>query len=263
LFVVPRFILLSILFLLSLPLLEDARSQTPGGADSAGRYGISADSLRVLDSAYRARKAVLDQWIHEQRRAAPPQEDFLSLYGEYGGYLQILPRDINQLFSERTLRPDPTTDRNTYGTVDRAIILGGAAQLSQTWGIFAEYDYTAKFLNTLVDSMSPGPQSLSGIEEALDLNEHAFVVGGMFVLYSSRFYRLRASGGIGAVIALTSETEAGGAARSASARAAAHSAAAPWLSATSIAGLSSSRSCSSSTPSSSPRSRRALCPGRG
>jgi hypothetical protein len=171
----------------------------------------------VYDSAYHARKALLDQWIHEQRKAASPQEDFLSVYAEYGAYMQILPRDINQLFSERTLRPDHTADRNAYGTVDRAILLGGAAQLSKSWGIYVEYDFTAKFLNTIVDDSSHGAHSLAGIEEALDLSEHAFVVGGMFMLYSSRVYRLRASGGFGAVIALTSETEAGGATRSASA----------------------------------------------
>jgi hypothetical protein len=213
---VPRFILLTFFFLVSSIANENAYAQAPRGADSS-RYALPADSLHVLDSAYRARKAVLDKWIHEQRQAAHPQEDFLSVYAEYGGYIQILPRDINQLFSERTLRPSPLSDRNNYGTVDRAIILGGAAQLTPTWGIYAEYDYTAKFLNTLVDSTSPNPPSLLGIEEALDMNEHAFVVGGTFVFYSSRFYRLRASGGIGAVIALTSETEAGGAARSASA----------------------------------------------
>ena len=193
------------------------RAQQPTAASSVrdtSRYALPADSLRVLDSAYRARKALLDQWIHTQRKAARPQEDFMSIYANYGAYLQILPRDLNQYFSERSLRPSPMTDRDNYGTVDRAIMLGGSAQLSQSWGIFAEYNLIAKFSNTVIDSNFPG---LFNAEEALDLIEHSFVVGGMFVVYSSEFYRLRADGGIGAMIALSSETETGGFSRSASA----------------------------------------------
>ncbi len=193
----------------------EVHAQSPISASrDSSVYRPPTDSLRVLDSAYRARKALLDQWIHTQRKAAHPQEDFLSIYANYGAYLQILPRDINQFFSERCLRPKPLDDRENYGTVDRAIILGGAAQLSRSWGIFAEYDLTAKFANTVIDSNALG---LLNAEESLDLIEHAFVVGGMFVLYSSEFYRLRANGGVGAVIALTSETETGGFSRSASA----------------------------------------------
>ena len=162
-----------------------------------------------------ARKALLDKWIGEQRKAAHPQEDFLSIYAAYGAYLQILPKDLNQFFSERTLRPNPTNDRNNYGTMDRAVILTGQAQLSHTWGIYFEYDYAVKFFNTIIDSNYAG---LNGAEEELDLYEHSLVAGGMIVFYSSQFYRLRANGGIGAVFALTSETESpGGAARSASA----------------------------------------------
>ncbi len=196
-----------------------AQRHTFSAADSGG-YRPPADSIHVYDSAYRARKALLDQWVRRQDRAAVPQEDFISIYAGYGGDLQILPRDLNQLFSERVLRPaaDQASDRNSYQTVDRAIILSGQAQLAETWGIYFEYDLVEKWFNTSVDNTSPAPYNISGAVEELDLTEHSFIVGGMYVLYSGPFYRLRANGGIGGVVALTSETESiGGAARSASA----------------------------------------------
>lgn len=176
----------------------------------------SDSTTRALDSAYLARKAQLDRWVREQKRYAHPQEDFISIYAGYGGYLQILPRDLNQFFSERALRPDPSSDRNEYGTVDRAIILSGQAQLTETWGIYVEYDLLEKWANTQVDNNEFGQ---GGAIEELDLTEHSLVVGGMYVLYSGPWYRLRANGGIGAVLALTSETESpGGYSRSASAK---------------------------------------------
>ncbi|MDP4199406.1 MAG: hypothetical protein Q8922_09760 [Bacteroidota bacterium] len=173
-------------------------------ADSTG-YQPPVDSTRSYDSIYRARKAMLDTWIRAQRTVARPQEDFISLYLMYGGYLQVLPRDINQFFSERALRPSPMTDRENYGTVDRAISLGAEAQLSKMWGIYVEYDFMAKYANTVIDSNA---FALKNAEEEVDLTEHAFVVGGMVVLYSSQFYRLRANGGIGGIVALVSESEA-------------------------------------------------------
>ena len=212
-----RFIVLNFLCVIMLAVITNSGlAQVSPASDSV--YRPSQDSLKAYDSLYRARRAMLDQWISEQRKAAHPQEDFLSIYASYGAYLQILPKDLNQFFSERTLRPNPLSDRNNYGTVDRAIILGGQAQLSRAWGIYLEYDYTAKFFNTIVDDTSHGPQSISGIEEELDLNEHSLMVGGMVMIYSSQFYRLRANGGIGAVYALTTETEKGSSSRSASAK---------------------------------------------
>ena len=186
------------------------RSQQPIPAhtDSVG-YALPADSVRKVDSAYRARKAQLDTWIHAQQATAHPQDDFISIYAGYGGYLQILPRDLNQLFSERTLRADPLGDRDQYSTIDRALIIEGQAQLASTWGIYFEYDLVEKWFNTKIDSVSPVPYNISGAIEELDLTEHSFVVGGMFVLYSGRFYRLRLNGGFGGVIALTTETETG------------------------------------------------------
>jgi hypothetical protein len=146
--------------------------------------------MHLYDSAYRARKALLDQWVHEQRQTATPQEDFISVYAGYGGDLQILPRDLNQLFSERVLRPasDQTSDRNSYQTVDRAILLSGQAQLAETWGIYFEYDLVEKWFNTSVDNTSPAPYNIFGAVEELDLTEHSFVVGGMYIFYSSPFY---------------------------------------------------------------------------
>lgn len=213
-----RSIAISIVCLAScLSIRARAQNSQPSAADSI-HYRPSADSMRVFDSAYRARKALLDQWVHEQNQGATPQEDFISVYAGYGGYLQILPRDLNQLFSERVLRPDPASDRNEYSTVDRAIILSGQAQLAETWGIYFEYDLVEKWFNTSVDNTSPPPYNISGAVEELDLTEHSFVVGGMYIFYSGPFYRLRANGGIGGVVALTSETESiGNAARSASA----------------------------------------------
>jgi hypothetical protein len=170
-------------------------------------YTMPTDSVRAVDSAYRARKAQLDKWIQAQRSAAHPQEDFLSVYAGYGGYLEILPRDLNQLFSERTLRPDPASDRDQYETVDRSVMIVGQAQLSRSWGIYFEYDFLAKWFNTQISQVDSKDSALLGAIEELDLTEHSFIVGGMFVIYSGRFYRLRVNGGFGAVIALTSETE--------------------------------------------------------
>ncbi len=186
-----------------------SKQPSPTRTDSLG-YALPANSVHKLDSAYRARKAELDRWVHAQQASAHPQEDFISVYAEYGGYLQILPRDINQLFSERTLRTDPASDRNEYATVDRAVIIGAQAQLASTGGIYFEYDLVAKWFNTSIDSVTPPPYKISGAIEELDLTEHSFVVGGMFVLYSGRVYRLRLNGGIGGVVALTTETESPG-----------------------------------------------------
>ncbi len=206
---------LIVLVVAVLALCYSSRSLAQEISHDSSQYRLPADSSRIFDSAYRARKAQLDMWIKAQRSAAHPQEDFISLYVGYGGYLQILPRDINQFFSERSFRADPTSDRNNYGTIDRAIIIGGQAQLSRSWGIYAEYDYSVKYANTQIDIDTLG--LLNAFEE-LDLIEHAFVVGGMYMIYSGEFYRLRLNGGIGGVIALTTETESkSNASRSASA----------------------------------------------
>ncbi|HEY3876229.1 MAG TPA: hypothetical protein VGM92_12190 [Candidatus Kapabacteria bacterium] len=164
---------------------------------------------QALDSAYRARKAVLDAWVRSERSAARPQSDFISAFMNYGGYLRVLPRDINQLFSERTERSDPSSDRDQYSTVDRAFMFGGQAQLATTWGIYFEYDLTMKWFNTQIGDNGP--------TEEIDFTQHSLVVGGMYVFYSGPFYRLRVNGGIGAAFGLTSETETGGYSRSASA----------------------------------------------
>jgi hypothetical protein len=213
--VIAHILVCSLLFVAS----EVRSQQSNSSATDSATYAMPADSARALDSAYRARKAELDRWIRAQRGVANPQEDFISLYAGYGGYLQILPRDLNQLFSERTRPPsDLTSDRNAYSTVDRAVILSGQAQLAQTWGIYFEYDLVEKWFNTIVDSTGFVPQPNYGAQEELDLTEHSFIVGGMYVIYSGPFYRLRANGGIGGVIALTTETESpGGYSRSASA----------------------------------------------
>jgi hypothetical protein len=191
----------------------DVRSQqSPATRSDSIGYTMPADSVYKVDSAYRARKAQLDTWIAAQRATAHPQEDFLSLYAGYGGFLQILPRDLNQLFSERTLRPDPLADRDLYALVDRAVIISGQAQLASTWGIYFEYDLTMKWFNTQIGITSTVPSNdsvLNNATEELDLTEHSFIVGAMFIPYSGRFYRLRLNGGFGGVIALTSETETG------------------------------------------------------
>ncbi len=181
---------------------SEVRSQQGASTSDSAGYAPSADSVRALDSAYRARKAQLDQWVHAEEATAHPQEDFISLYLAYGGYLQILPRDLNQFFSERTLRPDPLSDRNEYSTIDRAVNVGVQAQLARTWGIYFEYDLVEKWFNTIVDQ--------TNAQEELDLTEHSFVVGGMYMIYCGHFYRLRVSGGVGAIIALTTETETPG-----------------------------------------------------
>jgi hypothetical protein len=209
-------VIVGLILIVALFAASDVRSQqvvdTTTTVDTA--YVLPADSARMLDSAYRARKAELDTWVKAQRSAAHPQEDFLSVYLGYGGYLQILPRDLNQLFSERTKRSDPQSDRDEYATVDRSIFLVGEAQLAKTWGIYFEYDLFALWFNTQVSGTNTG---LDNAIEELDLTEHSFTVGGMFVIYSGSFYRLRVNGGFGAVIALTSETESpGGYARLAS-----------------------------------------------
>lgn len=186
-----------------------AREAYSQSSDSTN-FQPPSDSLRALDSAYLARKAILDHWVHEQKAYARPQDDFISVYAGYGGDIQILPRDLNQLFSERSQRPNPAGDRDEFGTVDRAFLFSGQAQLSDEWGIYAEYDLTMKWFNTQI--------GLTGPTEELDLTEHGLVVGGMYVIYSGPWYRLRANGALGAVFALTSETESpGGYARSASA----------------------------------------------
>ncbi len=189
---------------------REAFAQSSILESDSSRYAPSADSARRLDSAYLARKAMLDRWVREQKRYARPQSDFISVYAGYGGYLQILPRDLNQVFSERSLRPDPASDRNQFGTVDRAFVLSGQAQLAETWGIYFEYDLTMEWFNTVVDA--------NNATEELDLTEHGLVVGGMYVIYNGPWFRLRAEGAMGGVVALTNETETpGNYARSASA----------------------------------------------
>ena len=190
-----RVFAIALVFILS---VGSVRAQQPQTADTSTSY-TPPDSLRALDSAYRARKAMLDHWVREQHRDAHPQQDFMSLYLTYGGYLVILPQDLNQFFAERSLRSDPKSDRGNTGVVDRAFLLGGQAQLARSWGIYVEYGLLFKFFNTEIDS-------LSRVEE-IDLTQHSFVVGGMYVIYSSPFYRLRANGGIGGVFAAVSESE--------------------------------------------------------
>ena len=200
--------------------LAHAQEPSPSVRDTAA-FVPPADTVRALDSAYRARKALLDKWVQTQTATAHPQDDFISAYVGYGGYVEILPRDLSEYFAERSLLQNPSSYRTTYSIVDRSFLFGLEAQLSQTWGIYFEYDLTMKWFNIQVGLTAPVPSSDSVLNNAtneLDLTEHSFVVGGMVVLYSGEFYRLRAEGGFGGVIALTSETETpGNYARSASA----------------------------------------------
>jgi len=167
-----------------------------------------ADSMRVQDSLYRARKALLDKWVADQRTAAGhPQEDFISVYLAYGGLVEIQPHDITQLFAERVFRPDPTGDADEFAMASRSFLLSGHAQLAKTWGIYVEYDYTTRYSNVIVDTASSLHQFKPPAEESLGLTEHAFVVGGMYIIYSPRFYRLRLNGGLGGVFATTLEQE--------------------------------------------------------
>jgi hypothetical protein len=201
-----RALAIALVFVLCVGSIRAQEAQTPDTASYT-----SPDSLRVLDSTYRARKVALDRWVREQHRDAHPQQDFISLYLTYGGYLQILARDLNQLFAERSLRNDAKDVRNNYGVLDRAFLVGAQAQLSRSWGIYTEYNLSFKYFNTQIDQdslhRSPLRDALNGYIEDIDLTEHAFVVGGMYVIYSSPFYRLRANGAIGAVLALVSESE--------------------------------------------------------
>lgn len=160
-----------------------------------------ADSL---DSAYRANRAMIDKWLRDHRVAPGPREEFASLYLLFGGLIRVSPRDINQYFAERAFRPDPHSDRTAYRSSDFAFILGADFRLSRTWGLFVEYDYTGTFFNTIIDASTSG---VNGLEESLDLTEHALVTGGMVQLYGDRFYRLHAVGGLGGVFALVDEGE--------------------------------------------------------
>jgi hypothetical protein len=170
-----------------------------------------ADSMRVQDSLYRARKALLDKWVADQRTAAGhPQEDFISVYLAYGGLVEIQPRDITQLFFERVWGADTSTDFNTFSMASRSFLLSGSAQLAKSWGIYVEYDYTTRFSNVIADvdsSNGKKPRFKYPAEESLGLTEHGFVVGAMYILYTSRFYRLRLNGGLGGVFATTLEQE--------------------------------------------------------
>jgi hypothetical protein len=160
-----------------------------------------ADSL---DSAYRASRAMIDKWIREHRVAPGPREEFASLYFMIGGLIRVSPRDINQYFAERAFRPDPQSDRTAYRSSDFAFTIGANFQLSRTWGLFVEYDYTGTFFNTIIDASTSG---VNGLEESLDLTEHALVTGGTVQLYGDRFYHLHAIGGLGGVFALVDEEE--------------------------------------------------------
>jgi hypothetical protein len=174
--------------------------------------GHVADSL---DSLYRVRRAQVDQWAARQRAGAVPPNEGLGIYAEIGGLIRTSPADLNQFFAERAFRPDPNDDRSAFRSVDRAFILGAQFRLSRSWGIFVQYEYSGTVFNTIIDSAAP---NVKGLEESMDLTEHSFVTGGMMMLYSSQFYRLRALGGLGAVYASTTEEEpASVSARSASA----------------------------------------------
>jgi hypothetical protein len=166
----------------------------------------SIDSLRMQDSLYRARKALLDKWVADQRsQAGKPQDDFLSISFQYGGLVEMASHDITQIFAERVFRPDPKSDADEYAIAKRSVLLSGQAQLAKTWGIYVEYDYTNRYSNVIVDPNTHGFKATA--EEGLDLTEHSFIVGGMYILYTSRWYRLRLNGGIGGVIAETIESE--------------------------------------------------------
>ena len=174
------------------------------------------DSVRILDSLYRARKRLLDKWFENHRAAAHPQEDFLSIYAGLGGYVKIRANDLNQYFSERVGRPDPAGDRENLSSIDRYFILAGQAQLARSWGIYVEYNFSQKDFNTIIDDTLV--HALHGTQETMQLTQHSLVTGGMVYLLSSALYRLRANGGLGAAyVRLYEEEAASGATRSSTA----------------------------------------------
>ncbi len=202
--------------LLVIPAICQSQTATPARILDTNTFNHpSADSLRVLDSIYRAKKAELAKWELRQSSMPEPSNDFISAYATIGTLMQIRASDINQYFSERAGRPKPVDDRGNFSGVDRALSLGARASIAPEIEVFVEYEYLGRWYNTIVDSTAL--PALSGVEEELDLTTHSLMTGARVTMYNSRFYRLCAVGGIGAAIAFVSEHEGASTSRSSSA----------------------------------------------
>jgi hypothetical protein len=163
-----------------------------------------ADSARMYDSIYRLRAEEVRKREKKELEREWNSETIKINIGA-NGYGKFRAPDLNEYFAEVTGRENPSDDRANLSTIDRIIYLGGIAQLSRDYAIYAEYSYLARWYNTLVEN-SQNTEVANG-EHTLDYTAHTFVAGPQVTLYQSNFFRLRAYGGIGGAVIFITERE--------------------------------------------------------
>ncbi len=177
----------------------------------------SADSARMYDSIMVLRK----KQIEASSRFAmehPIQDAFITISASVSAFNRFKAPDLNQYFSERSARPDPASDRSGLSGLDRYLTLGVQFHLTSDIAVIIEYDFMARYFNTVIENDSSVIPPWPNGEEHLDMTYHTLLTGPEITLYRSHLLRVKADGGIGAVFAIANELEtATNAARSSSA----------------------------------------------
>jgi hypothetical protein len=163
-----------------------------------------ADSARMYDSIMVLRKKQIEA-SSKYASAHPVQDAFFTISASVSAFNRFKAPDLNQFFSERANRANPASDRDGLSGMDRFVTLGAQFHLTSDLAVFVEYDFMARYFNTVVenDSITHWPNG----EEHLDVTYHTLLTGPEITLYRSHILRVKADGGIGAVFAIASETE--------------------------------------------------------
>jgi len=163
-----------------------------------------ADSARMYDSIYRLRA----EEVRKREKKELDREwysEMLKINIGSNAYGKFRAPDLNEYFAEITGRETPSDDRANLSTIDRILYLGGIAQLSEEYAIYAEYSYLARWYNTLVENSQKA--NVTNGEHTLDYTAHTFVAGPQVTLYQGSFMRVRAYGGLGGSVIFVTERE--------------------------------------------------------
>jgi len=165
-----------------------------------------ADSARMYDSIMVLRRKQIEESSHVLA-SHPVQDAFFTISASVSAVNWFKAPDLNQYFSERSYRPAPKDDRTNINGLDRYITLGGQFHLTNDIAVFVEYDFLARYFNTVVSQDTLNGVTYGEREEHLDATYHTLLTGPEVTILRTHILRIKAMGGIGAAFVLGSDEE--------------------------------------------------------
>jgi hypothetical protein len=168
----------------------------PRPLDSVDKTLPHQDSARIFDSIFAVRRAEANARMSQQRYVK--HEDFLSLKIGSTAFSRIRAGELQRYFAERFDRKDLDAEESNLTGLDRLVWGAIEAQFSTSWGIFAEYSYTARWYGTDVTTLDSTDVTRVPLGHgALELTSQAFVVGPFIIPFETPFVRSKLFAGIG------------------------------------------------------------------